>query len=137
MEWNMDTIRAQVEELNKMDAQTAYIEMPEETREFYDAVMEEAYNAVMDAGYTLEPSTQMGRGTVDIYNGDYDKLLVTVDFQTETRSFLDLVDAGLSFDEVVKQIADGYLELAHENDESPETYEEFRERIMSLEDEEE
>lgn len=67
MEWNLNEIKEQVEALDGLNAQEKYLNMEGALRSFYDTVMEDVTTGVEQGGYGIEVSTQMGRGSIDLW----------------------------------------------------------------------
>lgn len=81
--------------------------------QFYDDVMNSVSCLLMDEGYLLVVSTQMGLGTTSLWKDD--KKLYTLEFEYEIRMFFNLTseldiegDWGAAVENVARQIVDWY-----------------------------
>lgn len=136
MDWNLEQIKEQVEALDGLNAQQKYLNMYGTLQEFYDEVMEEVTSGVEQGGYGIEVSTQMGRGSIDLWKDVEDPELDEgsipvyegIDFEEETEEFFETLKDNLEysdnpdqiFDNVVEHFVGKYLDLAMENDEDSE-----------------
>ena len=62
-----------------------------------------------ETGTYLEPSTQMGYGSVTGYDGTYDGC--TYDYSTETQAMVDVLAEGGTYEETVDRAYRAILEL--------------------------
>lgn len=81
--------------------------------QFYDDVMNNVNCLLMNEGYVLDVSTQMGLGATSLWKDD--EKLYTIDFEYETRMFFNLTsdldiegDWDTAVENVARQIVDWY-----------------------------
>lgn len=114
----MEQLRDYVDETTDMTAQEFLMEMPEDLSIWLEEnLMADMVEAVNDAGYELEYSTQVGRGSVEVYEVDEDdnwKGRGNRDYESETDELRSLVSEGNDYDEVVAQMAKTYVEMAED-----------------------
>lgn len=69
---------------------------------YEEQFMADVYTAVEErTGTFLEPSTQLGRGCVDGYGGEYDG--ATYDYETETEAMVGVLAQGGTYEEAVER----------------------------------
>lgn len=97
------------------------IDMDSELWEFLDTqLMADMVEKVDNAGYEMEYSTQMARGRVDLYSKATGMGCGTYDYEEEVGTVRGMLLEAYTYEDIVNNLADMYIEWGNENDEDEE-----------------
>lgn len=113
----MNALYAYANEANEKSNRYFMLEMPSELGSFVEEnLMCDMVGRVSEAGYEMEYSTQACGGCVDLYNED-GRHCGTGDYGEEVEMLRGLLLEGKSYEGIVEEIANWWIDFARDNEE--------------------
>ena len=113
----LEQLRDYADSEKRLSDQAFVNEMPTDLSMFVEEQLMNDMVALVDqAGYEMDYSTQMGRGIVKLYDEATGEKCGECDYEEETALLRSMLLEGRSYEDIVRDIAEGYIDIARDND---------------------